>query len=65
MNKQETIKRLQEIENALYYYNAKVVSLDHIGLKKPFLESDISFLNAFLGQRIKDVRDIREELEDG
>jgi hypothetical protein len=64
MTTQEILSKLESLDNALYYYNAKVISLKHIAFKKPFTEHDISFLNQFLGQRIKDVRDIKEMVEE-
>lgn len=64
VNLKSIVNKLQDIETALYYYNSKNVSLNFIGLKKQVTEKDILFLNDFLGQRIKDLREAKELLQE-
>lgn len=52
--------RLQLMEEQLYYFNSKVVSLHWIGLKEVPSQADIRILNELLGRAIKLLREIRE-----
>ena len=64
INLKSIVNKLQDVETALYYYNSKNVSLNFIGLRKIVTEKDILFLNDFLGQRIKDIREVKELLQE-
>ena len=57
----EKIKeKITNLENELYQYNAGIISLGWIGLKKKPTESNIKYLNDLLGRTIKLLREIKE-----
>lgn len=51
---------ITNLENELYQYNAGIVSLGWIGLKKKPTESNIIYLNNLLGRTIKLLRELKE-----
>jgi hypothetical protein len=60
----EIIKVLEEVESGLYSFNARVVSLRGIALDRPIRGDDLSLLNKFIGNKIKDIRDIKEKYQE-
>lgn len=60
MDKKAVLDKLMEVDEKLYALNAKVISLQWIGLGKRPTRQDISDLNDFIGDRIRDIREIQD-----
>lgn len=63
MDIQQIKDELQKLEDRLYYYNSKIVSMRFLGLNISPSKKDIDFLNIFLAEQIKDIRKLRENIE--
>ena len=61
-NIKEVNEKIQRISEAMYNLN-RSISFNNIALKKPITESEISLINRCLGEWIKQLRDISEEME--
>lgn len=53
--------KITDLEDELYRYNAGIVSLGWIGLKKKPTKSNIKYLNNLLGRTIKLLRELKDE----
>lgn len=58
--KKEISKKILKIADAMYNLN-RHISFNNIALKKPMTERDILNINRFIGEWIKQLREIGEE----
>ena len=61
-NFKETIKKLNKIAEGMYNLN-RHISFNNIALKQSMTEKNVYDLNRFIGEWIKQIRELAEELE--
>jgi len=61
--KEKMLEELTVLDNAMYFVNSQLISLQWIGLKHKPTEEEISGLNEVIGKWIKKVRELKSLLE--